>query len=272
MLRNDLNQCESEFSKVNNYDEELKKYADDLIRRSQSTQSKLTKEENEIEDINKKIDALSDETKRMKGEEVNLKEAKNQLTDSRNKDLKSCCDKKKNFDKVKKLVDGKFANNQNVKGIMDGIFQFCFGPDANYSSKARIMQTIDDFNTGVRGATCNLNKDFVKNLMEGKIKGGEEAESQGEYYKELIKDQDKDMIFIIPFFKLLSRMCHLQMHMFKFYKNERKQAVNVKKIEDLRVKIETAEAVIEALQVTKQMADEAHAMNDFEIKAIHTKV
>lgn len=207
----------------------------------------MTKEQDDIADINKKIDALNDETKKMKGEEANLKEAKNQLTDSRNKDLKSCCDKKKNFDKVKKLVDGKFANNEVVKGIMNGIFQFCFGPDSSYSSKHRLMQSIDDFNTGVRGATCILNKDFVKNLMESKIKGGENSETQGVYYKELIKDQDKDMIYIIPFFKLLSRMCHLQMHMFKFTKNEKKQAENLRKIEDHRVQIEDAEAVIEAL-------------------------
>lgn len=80
------------------------------------------------------------------------------------------------------------------------------------------------------------------------------------------------MIFIIPFFKLLSRMAHLQMHMFKFYKNEKKQAENLKKIEDHRVQIETAEAVIKALQVGKIMAEEAQAMNDFEIKVIHTKV
>lgn len=137
----------------------------------------MAKEEGEIEDINKKIEALNDETKKMKGEEINLKEAKNQLTDSRNKDLKSCCDKKKNFDKVKNLVDGKFANNQVVRGIMDGIFRFCFGANSSYSSKARIMQSIDDFNTGVRGATCSLDKDFVKNLMESKIKGGEDSET-----------------------------------------------------------------------------------------------
>lgn len=155
---------------------------------------------------------------------------------------------------------------------MDGIFQFCFGVDQSYNGKHRFMQGIDDFNTGVRGATCTLNKDHVKNLMESKIKGGEDSETQGEYYKELIKDSDKDMIMIIPFFKLLSRMCHLQMHMFKFYKNEKKQAENTKKIEDLKVQIETKEAVMSTISVSKQMADEAQAMKDNEIATIHSKV
>lgn len=207
----------------------------------------------------------------MKGEEAELKESRNQLTDSRNKDLKACCDKQKNFDKVKKLISGKFSSDPVVSGIMDGIFQFCYGVDAKYDPSSRLMATIDDFNTGVRGATCTLDKDFVKSLMNTKIKGGDNSETQGEYYKHLIADTDKDLILIIPFYKLLSRMCHLQILLLKFAKNQKNQQLNAKKIEDYEVEIETHQAVIDALSFHQDLHDEAKHLNDVEIKSIQQK-
>ena len=170
----------------------------------------------------------------MKGEEVTLKDTKNQLTDSRNKDLKACCDKQKTFDKVKKLITGKFAQNHDVQGIMDGIFQLCNGPDARYDANARLMASIDDFNTGIRGATCSLNKDAVKAIM-AKLKYSENVSESGAYYRALVDERgDKDLIFIFPFYKLLSRMCHLQMHLFKFNRNQEKQVINDKEIAALQ--------------------------------------
>jgi len=154
---------------------------------------------------------------------------------------------------------------------MDAIFQLCYGPDAKYDANSRLMATIDDFNTGVRGAVCTLDKNFVQALMDNKIKGGDNSETQGEYYKHLIADTDKDLVLIIPFYKLLSRMCHLQMHMFKFNKNQKKQAENAKNIESLQVAIETHEAVIDALNSHEDLKEEADHMVDVEIKSLKKK-
>lgn len=175
LFQNEIKAVKGELEKLANRVDQLKEEASHIENNANEIRDKTTSQEVEIENVNKKIEVLVDENKKMKGEEVALKEAKTQLTDSRNKDLKACCDKKKNFDKVKKLVSGKFQNDPVVQGIMDNIFKFCYGPDARYDPGQRIMASIDDFNTGVRGATCSLNKDFVKDLMDKKIKGGDDS-------------------------------------------------------------------------------------------------
>lgn len=66
-------------------------------------------------------------------------------------------------------------------------------------------------------------------------------------------------------------MCHLQMHSFKFDKNQNKQTINAKKIEAHQVEIETFEAVKEALAFNTVLAEEVEIMKELEIKSIEQK-
>uniref|UniRef100_A0A7S3SVG3 Uncharacterized protein n=1 Tax=Strombidinopsis acuminata TaxID=141414 RepID=A0A7S3SVG3_9SPIT len=153
---------------------------------------------------------------------------------------------------------------------MDSIFKLCNGPDSKYDSNARIMQTIDDFNTGIRGATCSLDKDAVKAIME-KIRYSQNEKECGEYYTVLINESDKDLIFIVPFYKLLSRMSHLQMHLFKFNRNLEKQLANEKEIRKHEVQIETCNAVIDALSFSDDLNAEYEKLDQDELQSIKKK-
>ena len=129
------------------------------------------------------------------------------------------------------------------------------GPDSSYDPEARLMRSLDDFNTGVRSASANtLDKDTVSQLMD-KVRGGEN--SRAEWYNSLIADEtDKDSAVFIPFFKLLSRQCHLAMHMYKFDKCRKKLNENSKKVAEHQTEIARQQAIVETLQFASHVEEE----------------
>jgi len=271
MLDDELTSVQGELDKVNERISQLNQEAEQVKKNDAEVKTKTDLQEEEIKKLNLQIEALNTKNTTGKADESVLKETRAVLTDSRNKDLKACCDKQKTFDKVKSLINNRFSSNADVQGIMNSIFMLCYGPTAKYDGNARIMATIDDFNTGIRGATCSLDKDAVKAIME-KIRYSEEVNKSGRYYQALIADSgDKDLIFIVPFYKLLSRMCHLQMHMFKFNRNQQKQQENDKQIKHYEVQIETCQAVIDALSFHHDLQEESEHLAKTEVESIKKK-
>jgi len=58
---------------------------------------------------------------------------------------------------------------------------------------------------------------------------------------------------IIPFFRLLSRMVHLQIHLFKLQKTKKKVAEKEEAIAQLEFDLETKENIIEELGKVSDM-------------------
>lgn len=70
---------------------------------------------------------------------------------------------------------------------MNDLFRFCYGNDARYDPKHKIMASIDDFNTGIRAAECQLTKSEINEIAE-RIKGGDNRETQGVYTRDLLME------------------------------------------------------------------------------------
>lgn len=133
---------------------ELEEKRDKIKEKSSQIKQKQAKIREEIRNMELEVQAHESAIKNLEKDDIAMKEARNQLTDSRNKELKSCCNNKKQFDQAKKLLATKLSKDETAHGVMNDLFRFCYGNEVKYNPKHRIMDTIDDFNTGIRAAEC----------------------------------------------------------------------------------------------------------------------
>lgn len=155
------------------------------------------------------------------------------MTESKTKEIKAV--DKKNLEKITRAA----MRNDNVAYfLLDTIAQFIKGsPDASYASSREFFETPDAFLVAARKVDAlALDKYHIENIM--KRITGESSQGNGDIYAAITNsDKVNEYIDFFPYFRALSKMCHLSITMKKQVNLKKKVQQNLEKAEKLEAEL-----------------------------------
>lgn len=182
---------------------------------------------------------LEEEAKREKQNISDLQEIKKGLFEQVMKEFKGVTP-----DKLSRVTKNVRDNGDEEVGIflLDSLTKFFTGnPDSTYISDGQdFFKTVDDFDTAIRKLDhLSLEKKVIEQMMQ-KITGESGKPEEGEIYQKISDERQIDKyINFYPFFRLLSKVCHLAFTKRKEAAHAKKQKKNEGSIEKIDVEIET---------------------------------
>lgn len=159
--------------------------------------------------------------------------------------------------------------------MLNSLTQFITGnADATYVKHGQeFFKSVDELDTNLRRVDhLALEKKVIEQMMQ-KITGESGKPEEGEIYQKIADERQVDKyINFYPFFRVLSKVCHLAFTKRKEAAHAKKQRRNEEAMDKISVEIQTIETIQEQFRFFETLRAEAERIRSYEVQLFTQKL